>query len=227
MKKQHRFYIPKLSMDSTVVITEPSLVHLMRDVLKFKKGEVCRLFTNNSDDSLVTVVSLDKKHVVVERTTILPKIPIPKKITAAVAITKRDTFEFVIQKLTELGVARIVPLLTDRTVKQSLRKDRLEKISIEATEQSGHSTIVQIEEPVALSLFLKNNTENILYFDTEATTTKTAGATVFCIGPEGGWSEEEKALFKKYATPAVSMSQTVLRAETAAIIGAYSLLWQS
>ncbi len=229
MKKQHRFLVSTIPDAAPYVFTDPTLVHQMHSVLKLTPGESFRVFTPGGDDIVMEIISIDKKEVLCAKKEILPAVYIPKKITACIAITKRDSFELVVQKLTELGVHTIVPILSERTIKQSIRLDRLQKISDEALEQSGHTQRVTISKPIALeqALMTFQNTPSY-YCETYLSQQPVTNTTpcVFYIGPEGGWTDQEKELFKTYNTTPLSLGNTVLRAETAAIIAAAYLLWK-
>jgi RsmE family RNA methyltransferase len=141
-----------------------------------------------------------------------------------VSILKGDHFELVVQKATELGVDHIVPLLCDRTIKKNINMDRCKKIIIEAVEQSGRVTLPEIHSPVSLSRALENFDGNLIVCmqGGEKLTKKMLGKTNgkplgFIVGPEGGWSDKEIALFQKNKLKSISINENVLRAETAAI----------
>lgn len=228
MKKQHRFLINKLPATEHFSVSEKELVHLIKNVLKLSVGETCRLFCAGSDDVLVTITNIEKEAIAFKTLSTEPKVQIPCIVSAALCITKRDTFELTVQKLTELGVKTIIPIISDRTIKQSIRIERLQKISDEAVEQSGHSQKVFIGEPQTLEATLtENSTIDSFYFDTDTKEGLPSKNKVVCfyIGPEGGWSDREKELFKAHNVSPATLGDTVLRAETAAIVAAYTLIW--
>lgn len=229
MKKQHRFFVTTIPATNTFKSSDVEVVHMIRTVLRLVPGETCHLFTDDSDDLVVKIVSIEKNGVTFEKISVKPKIVIPLKTIAAISITKRDTFELAVQKLTELGVSMIIPIISDRTIKQSLRIDRLQKISDEAVEQSGHSQKVTISNPKYLfeAIGAHKNIQGF-YFDTdtEEKLHKSQSSVIFYIGPEGGWSDKEKDLFKINNVSPVTLGDTVLRSETAAIVAAYTLIWQ-
>lgn len=230
MKKQHRFLLETIPESTPFIISDPTLVHHMYSVLKLAPGELFRVFPPGGDDTLLEIRAITKKEVVCDKKEMVSAIQIPKKITACIAITKRDSFELTVQKLTELGVHTIIPILSNRTVKQSLRLDRLQKISDEALEQSGHAQRVTISEPISLEQALLSYANIPSYYcETylpEQPLVHTPKHCVFYVGPEGGWTDEEKELFTTHAAHPLSLSATVLRAETAAIVAAAYLLWK-
>ena len=155
------------------------------------------------------------------------KIAVAEKRTAVlyVSILKRENFELVVQKATEVGISKIVPMLCARTVKTGLRQDRLEKIAKEAAEQCGRVSIPEISGIQNFSDILKSAPKNSFIFSLE-TKKQALGfkfpkeANLF-IGPEGGWVGEEVTAAKKAGFKELSLGPLVLRAETAAIVASY------
>jgi 16S rRNA (uracil1498-N3)-methyltransferase len=228
MKKIHRFLVKTAPNGASITLEDVELVHLMKNVLKLSTHESCIVFADKSDDYICSIKSIEKKSIMLNVESIMPKRVIPKQITACISITKRDNFELVVQKLTELGIQTIVPIISGRTIKQALRIDRLQKISDEALEQSGGSTRVHILQPQQLEdSLIKNKDMPVYLFDMNGKSLSSIldKELVFYIGPEGGWSEEDKALFDKYQATVYTLGTTTLRAETAAIVASYKLIW--
>lgn len=229
MKKIHRFLIQQ-DPKGTFTITEKETVHLIKNVLKLVPGETCIFFVSGGDDAICKIEKIESTGITATTEKTIPKKAVPSSVTAAVSITKRDTFEIIVQKLTELGVREIIPIISERTVKLSLNKERLQKISDEALEQCGLSERVLLRDPSSLVKTLEENKEvTQIYFDTSATMPyKGQGAkSIFYVGPEGGWSDKEIVLFKQYRIEPYSLSASILRSETAAIIAAHQLVWSS
>ena len=148
------------------------------------------------------------------------------------AIFKFDHFEWAVEKATELGVGSITPVLARRTEKHlaqasAKRVDRWRRIALEASKQSRRTDIPIVEEPVGLkgalepetatTRLLLSETEQKLSL-TEALGNRTSESTMaLAIGPEGGWTPEEMALFTSHAWAHVTLGPRILRAETAAI----------
>ena len=228
MKKIHRFLIRHPVIDPSVVIEDADLVHLIKNVLKLTTGEECIVFPDGGDDHLTSIKTIEKSKIILEVQSIIPKKVVSKDVTACVSITKRDNFEMVVQKLTELGIKAITPIISERTIKQALKIDRLQKISDEALEQSGGSFRVHISEPKTIEECLITTKETLSYcFDMDGMKLENTNdkELAFYIGPEGGWSDGDKELFKKYNTKVCMLGETTLRAETAAIVAGYKLLW--
>jgi 16S rRNA (uracil1498-N3)-methyltransferase len=153
-------------------------------------------------------------------------------ITLAHALAKGDRFDFIVQKATELGVAGIVPLLTEHTQAKpkgqaARRIERWRRISLEALKQCGRRTLVEIEQPVAVEEFLNRSGVQgpVLIFTrqggkslTDLLRSRTHERVTAVVGPEGGWSDRELKLFAKHGCQPVTLGPRVLRTETAAIV---------
>ena len=157
--------------------------------------------------------------------------PIKPEVTVCAAITKRDTFEWMLQKCTKLGVAHFIPLHTDRTIKKTpgINK-RWSEIVREASEQSGRATVPSIAEPTTLAKAIaKTQAMARILFHEEGDESKlpplqkTMPLALF-IGPEGGFSPQEITLAKDSKTHVIKMGSLVLRAETAAIVACAKFL---
>lgn len=142
------------------------------------------------------------------------------------SILKGENFDLVVQKVTELGINHIVPILSDRTIKKNVNLTRLHKIAVEASEQSGRKDVPQIYEPVSLKeavdSFIIKDGEMVICHQHGDVWAKSAQSLKkyplgFMVGPEGGWSEKEEKYFEKMALRKIKFSENVLRAETAAI----------
>jgi 16S rRNA (uracil1498-N3)-methyltransferase len=148
-----------------------------------------------------------------------------REITAALAVFKFDRFEWAVEKLTELGVARIVPMIAQRTdahlVKAAeKRAERWRRIAHEASQQSRRLAEPVIDDPVALKKFAPAGTKIVLSENEKGVALADAlggGSVTLAIGPEGGWTAEEERWFAAEGWRSASLGSTVLRAETAAI----------
>lgn len=227
MKKLHRFLVSTLPDGPSYSITDTTLVHQIGSVLRYKPGEQCILFAQHTDDVVVTIQSLSKKEILVNPAQTIPaRTSASRYIVAAVSIIKRDLFELVVQKLTELGVREIVPIISHRTIKQSIKPERLEAIAREAIEQSGQSILPIIHPPTKLADALVRFPMQTIVFDPyqPISTDPLQESVIYYIGPEGGWGEKDDALFQSRTVHYRTLGNTILRAETAAIVGAYELL---
>lgn len=205
-------------------ITDERIVHQVGRVLKMEPGEVLAVFNDGSGDTIGRIESIDKNSISLEKLNETEPVVSNRTVIAAIAIPKGDTFELIVQKLTELGVSTIVPLITSRTIKQSVRLDRLQTISDEAVEQSGGSTRVTITEPMSIQ-------ECRTQFPFASIAFEPGGAkeidspsdtVIMYVGPEGGWNEDDIEILKDVIW--VGLGDRILRTETAAIVGVFSIL---
>lgn len=213
-----RFHISQSVCSGTHTIQDMRVIKQLSTVLRAKVGERIEICGNNRECYLAEIDFLDRDQL---GFTTIQEIPHTKEpvVHLAVAITKKDTFEWIVQKATELGVTSITPLITERTIKMNLNHDRLVSIATEAAEQSKRNTVPVIYEPIAFTEYLQHIPTDTCYFAdmgvrTKMSTLKTP-ATIL-IGPEGGWSEKEKNLVSSYQV--LSLGIRPLRAETAAIV---------
>ena len=205
-----------------LVALDAAQANYLGNVLRLKAGDLVLLFNGTLGEWLASIAEVGKKRMTlaVAEQTRQPEI-IPD-LWLAFAPVKRAPVEWLVEKATELGVARLVPVVTGRTVVERLRLDRLRSIAIEAAEQCGRTVLPEIAEPVALQAFLKEN-DRTLYFADEtagapAATAFAPGPATILIGPEGGFTPEERTEIRSTpSTKAISLGPRILRAETAAL----------
>lgn len=142
------------------------------------------------------------------------------------AILKKENFELAVQKSVECGVSEITPVITERTIKTKINTERLEKIILEATEQSGRTDIAILNPAQKLPDAIANDTnEQKIIFHTadapELNTLGLSGNTSIYIGPEGGFTPGEVAMAAECSVQSASLGTFILRGETAAIVATY------
>ncbi len=229
--KRHRFFYHQL-VKTTHTLHDKELVHQIARVLKLKAGEEIVLWNGDGNEYIFNLEQVTGREIqgAVVRIEKNDREPIAKVVLYC-AILKRENFELVCQKATEVGVSAIVPLMTDRTVKTAINADRLQRIVQEAAEQSGRALVPKLHPIITLCDALKgaNDSTQNYFLDTNMSDAATAsfllektlsGMRLF-IGPEGGWSDAERELAQKAHCTFVSLGALTLRAETAAIIASY------
>ncbi|MGZ2412763.1 16S rRNA (uracil1498-N3)-methyltransferase [Sphingomonas sp. F9_3S_D5_B_2] len=195
------------------------------NVLRMGIGAELLVFDGASGEWLARVEEASKKRMTLSierKTREAETIP---DVWLAFAPVKRTQTDWLVEKATELGVGRLVPVMTERTVAERVRLDRLGSIAIEAAEQCGRTRLPDIAEPEPLSrLLATREVERTLYFADEsrdgepAGTAFQSGAALILTGPEGGFTEAERQSVR--AAPnaiALSLGPRILRAETAAL----------
>jgi 16S rRNA (uracil1498-N3)-methyltransferase len=224
--KIHRFFLEtKIGQQDKIKITEQNLVHQMRDVLRFSGGEKVVLLDGTGIEFFGRVESVSKKDVVVVKEKIkqVSKSETEKiEVHLFASITKKDKFEWVLQKATEIGVSRITPIISERTEKNKLNMDRADKIVREAAEQSGRIDLPFLDEPIKLSVALKVAEETPIILDINSPKIdlqkiREKKKVFVFVGPEGGWGQRDRELFDKRKVEYISLGKNVLRAETASI----------
>jgi 16S rRNA (uracil1498-N3)-methyltransferase len=194
------------------------------NVLRLGEEAELLLFDGSSGEWLARIAEAAKKRMVlaVERKTREAET-IPD-VWPAFAPVKRAQTDWLVEKSTELGVARLIPVITQRTIVDRVRLERLESIAIEAAEQCGRTRLPEIDEPRPLKQFLeRRDSARTLYFADEgggqaAAETFKAGPALILTGPEGGFTDDERNAIRSApnAVP-ISLGPRILRAETAAL----------
>jgi 16S rRNA (uracil1498-N3)-methyltransferase len=232
-----RRFIANLWTTTTATLTGDQATHLAR-VLRAEPGQIYDVVANGFlHRAEITTVNIGSSgepevhftlHEELESDAALP-------LHLLLAVFKFDHMEWAIEKATELGIARITPILARRTEKHlaqsaTKRAERWRRIALEASKQSRRTTIPEIADPIPLKQALEQEQSptRILLSETEQATTITAALlnakssnqetdTALAIGPEGGWTPEEITLFTQHNWQPVTLGPRILRAETAAI----------
>jgi len=244
--KLHRFLGNfDLSGESARLLDE-ELLNQLRNVLRLKAGDEIILNDGRLNEAIARISVLEKDFADVQILRAAANQTEPEReVVLYCAILKKENFELVVQKATEIGIKEICPIITKRTVKLDLNYERLEKIIKESVEQCGRGYLpvlrraVKFEEAI---LEAKNNDANIIFcapvdplimptaqeqngsfspirsLSDKLRSKKRAG--IF-IGPEGGWDENEIILAKENGFESASLGRLTLRAETAAIAASY------
>lgn len=231
----HRFYIEgEVAVGDTLVVSPEKGAEQWRRVFHMVTGDKLLIFNGFGGTFLCELkgyVDKSAELAVLEERYPQSDVSQHRETWLCAAIVKKDTFEWIVEKATELGVSRIIPVLADRSEKKNLNMERLQKIIIESAEQSGRSTLPKIDGPVdglaqVLSLLgtSPENIQNIIAWDPQGipfSPSVVAGKNkvISLVGPEGGWSPSELALLKEKGITTYSMGPQILRAETAAVAG--------
>ena len=203
--------------------------HYLSKVMRVKENEVFSLF-NKEGEWEAKVLGIFKNIVEFKIIKQLRQKEITKELWLAFSPIKSNYQNFMLQKATELGVTKFLPIIFDRTVVRKINKDRIEKIVIEASEQSNRINVPTIEEAQDLNGFLKKNSMNLIFTDLNSNIKKinkskfTDKPVCIIIGPEGDFSEteREKILSFKGVQP-IKINENILRSETA-VISAISIV---
>ncbi len=220
-----RLFFPESLSLNFISKLNKSQSHYLTKVMRIKIGESFSLF-NKNEEWLAKINQISKGIVefsVIEK---LRQKESTKEIWLAFSPIKSNYFNFMIQKATELGVTKFIPIIFDRTIVRKINKERIEKIIIEATEQSNRINVPLLEKPQNLKNFLSKNTKKIDLIFTDLNTTKKKleinklANKPLCaiIGPEGDFSEDErKQILNFEGVKPIKINENILRAETAMI----------
>ena len=223
-----RLFFPKSLSINLIDKLDKSQSHYVSKVMRVKENEVFSLF-NSGGEWEARITSISKSIVEFKVTKKLRQKENPKELWLAFSPIKSSYFNFMIQKATELGVTKFLPIIFDRTIVRKINKERLEKVIIEAAEQSNRINVPKIEEPQKLKNFLSNDMD-LIFTDLNTSNTKidlkklTTKPTCVIIGPEGDFSEEEREKILKFkGVQPIKINENILRSETA-VISALSII---
>ena len=223
----HRFFVEEeLGGKKEFTTEDRELIHQWKDVFRLRAGEKVILLDNSGYEFYGTLELVSKDRAVVRideaRENETRKNSEKPEVHLYAAIIKKDNFEWILEKGTELGVNRFVPIVASRSEKKNINVERAQKIIKEASEQSGRTRLPTLGEVSSLeNALLEKNVKCIAFhlsgekFDSQKFSNEKMLGVL--IGPEGGWTDEEILMFKNKNIPVVSVGQTTLRAETAAI----------
>ncbi len=227
--KIHRFIGPIDISKAKIEIRDQELVHQINRVLKLRVGEQIIFGDGKGSEALSVLETVSKSLIEAKVISHTQNENEPTKaVTLYLAILKKDNFELAIQKAVEVGITRIVPVLTERTVKIGVNEERMKTIIREAAEQSGRGIVPELTEPLSFEKALNETIpEETFFFDLTGESFdqgRTSKATALFIGPEGGFAPEEVALAKGKGCLIANLGPLTLRGETAAIVASYRII---
>ena len=222
------FFSNSLSADTTGKL-DKAQSHYLTKVMRVKENEVFSLFNKNGEWE-VKILRISKSIVEFKTTKQLRQKENTKELWLAFSPIKSNYQNFMIQKATELGVTKFLPIIFDRTIVRKINKERLEKIVIEASEQSNRINVPTIEDVQNLKSFLKTNLIDLIFTDLNSNIQKidesklTNKPVCIIIGPEGDFSETEREQILNFnGVQALKINDNILRSETA-VISAISII---
>ncbi|KYP98661.1 16S rRNA (uracil(1498)-N(3))-methyltransferase [Rickettsia endosymbiont of Proechinophthirus fluctus] len=226
--KYNRIYInSRLAENSKIELARDHHVHYVKTVLRLKVNDCLRLFNGTDGEFLAQINDIGKNNLSVRLKEQLKKPYTESTLTLAVAIIKQDKLMLAINMATQLGITKIIPLITRWCQFRSVNIERLTKCVIEATEQSERLTPPIIEKAITIQDYLKKNNNLMLYANEHekeensilriSSSLSNSDITII-VGPEGGFTNAELELLASYKnTKSISLGSNILRAETAAI----------
>ncbi len=240
----HRFFVPPTILQSDPVVLPPETSHQVSSVLHMKEGQSITLLDNAGSEYITELITVGNKVVLGRVVEIWPSIAEPAaEVTLYLAMTQREKFEWALQKCCEVGATSFVPVITSRSLVQTITEgkakfDRWQKILQEASEQSGRGRIPALLEPQrfgqALAYARQNSQLSLVAWEKEEKTSlkqalekiKPASKIGVFIGPEGGFAEDEIDLACQVGAIPVNLGPRTLRMETAAVVMVSLILYQ-
>jgi len=218
-----RLFVDQSLNEGVTLTLDGAQAHYLGNVMRLKTGDPVRLFDDRTGEWIAEVADAGKRNVMLRLTAKLRAREDVPDLWLLFAPIKKGPIDWLIEKATELGAARLQPVITRRTIVDRLNLDRLRANMIEAAEQCDRTALPELREPIKLPALLKGWEESrMLLFADETGGLPIAeiarpGPSAILIGPEGGFTPDERATIR--ATPgatAISLGPRILRAETAA-----------
>jgi 16S rRNA (uracil1498-N3)-methyltransferase len=231
----HNFFIDRKIGDSAeFIVSDESLIHQWQKVFRYIPGDKLVLFDGSGLEFISRISTIEKKRAILEIEERRGSRTAPAfEVWLYQSLIKKDNFETVVQKATEIGVSHIVPLVSERTEKKDFNVERVQKIMREACEQSGRALLPTLHDAISFEEAVQQAIHPSLAFHvtgeqferSKALTGKEKQLSIF-IGPEGGWSDTEVNAFTHAGIPLWSLGAGTLRAETAAVVATALVLLQ-
>jgi 16S rRNA (uracil1498-N3)-methyltransferase len=229
MNKKVRLYFPKQIQSDLIAHLKKEQSHYLKDVMRLNAGDTFSVFNNQGEWS-ASIQNYEKQAVKIKILEKLRDKKNEKNIWLAFTPIKQNPLNFIIQKGTELGVQKFIPILSERTIVKNINCERVKKIIIESAEQSNRISVPEISELKNLKFFLSNFPKKgcLIFCDINSDKSdlknlllkKDTGPICVLIGPEGDFSENErKLIIDLEQSQSISLAKNILRAETAAIAG--------
>ncbi|MFZ9395739.1 MAG: 16S rRNA (uracil(1498)-N(3))-methyltransferase [Erythrobacter sp.] len=227
-----RLFVEERLSDGSMLSLEGSKAHYLSKVMRLRTGDAVILCDNATGEWAARVTETAKREVrleVVGQLRLREQVP---DLWLCPALLKKDRFDLVLEKATELGIARIQPVITRRCVADKLNLERARAITTEAAEQCARTALPELERPQDLATMLKawDPARTLFYADEtggEPAATafeKWTGPAALLIGPEGGFDQAERELLRAHRqVKPIALGPRILRGETAAIAAA--ALW--
>lgn len=240
-RPHRKFFVDfKIDVGQRASLTDENIVHQLISVFRAKLGDDIVLLDDSGFEYKGTIKGISKKEVIVQINEKKEGKKPDIEISIFQSIIKKDNVELVLEKCTEIGVTKFIPMFPQRSIKLNLNYDRLRKITKEASEQCGRSQMSQLEETVnfydAITMAVSEKDAVSFIFHEESdqccdrlsceflNNFKEVKKFNIFIGPEGGFTDGEIELAKNNNFYILSLGDLVLRAETAAIVSSFMIL---
>ena len=235
----HRCYLPKADFSAGILTIEGEEAHHALRVMRLRAGDICEVFDGDGQAARAQVLAGQGSSMTVQVQELLPPMPPVAGVTLALAVPKGNNMDLIVQKAVELGVSRIVPLMTERTIvrlsgkEASAKADKWRRTVLEACKQCGVNKLPVVEEPQPYKLFLQRGDLPELKVQCaivpharplrevlEAGRSAGQHDCVLLIGPEGDFSPSEYAAGEAAGYTPTGLGPIILRVESAVFMAA-------
>jgi 16S rRNA (uracil1498-N3)-methyltransferase len=221
-----RVYISDSLYKNQILRIENDLFHYLKSVIRMKPGARMRIFNQKDGEFLAVIAEIGKNHILLRSEDQQRDASQDKPLALALCMIKPDRMHDAIRMAVQIGVTKIMPIISEYTQYKNYSPDKINKIILEAVQQSERFSVPQLHSPMHLSVMLEQHQERQIIFASESidcaqkiTDLPIGQEPIILIGPEGGFSDKETAFLA--AAPnvkAVSLGQNVLRSETAVAV---------
>lgn len=221
-----RIYINHSLVKNQIIYIVDHRLHYLSSVIRLKKGQYIRMFNEHDGEFIAQVVSINKKEITFKVIDNLRVIIEEPTFILALCIIKLDRFLEAIRAAVQLGVTKIIPVISSRVQLKTIPRDKIENILQQSTEQSERLKVPLLADPISLEeLVKKTDIEQIVFANENEIESQTI-STIKCwrknlcvlIGPEGGFTDQEIKSLDQPNIMSVSLGATVMRTEIAAIV---------
>jgi len=227
MNSKIRLYFPDKIQSDLVAHLKKEQSHYLKDVMRLKEGDTFSVF-NNQGEWNASIVSYEKQVAKIKITAKFRDKKNEQNIWLAFTPIKQNPLNFIIQKGTELGVQKFIPILSERTIVKDINIERIKKIIIESAEQSNRISVPEIVKLETLKNFISNFPKKgcLVFCDINCNQSNLKkilsqndlDPICILIGPEGDFSSNERKLIVALEqSQSISLAKNILRTETAAV----------
>lgn len=219
-----RIFVDAALSEGNFCLEDHQTINRISKVLRLKEGDEIALFNREREEWLARISAIKKREISFDLLSSIEVVENNTDIVLAFSPIKPERMRFLLEKCTEIGVTKFIPVIFDRTIIRKVNQEKLEHYIIAASEQSGRVIVPEIAKETSLSEFLKSESNYQIIFCNEKegdflinkVTIKEKQIVV--IGPEGGFTDQEREMLESQANvKSVSLGKNILRAETASI----------
>lgn len=219
-----RIFVNEKIEEGNFILEDSQIINRIQNVLRLRVDDEIILFNSERKEWLAKIIDLHKKRIVFDVSNPLERSENEMSVVVAFSPIKQERMKFLLEKCTEIGITKFIPIIFDRTIVRKVSQEKLHSYVVSACEQSGRVSVPEITNQIDLQHFLKKYTDaEIIFCDEKESDFLINKVTIkdrqiIIVGPEGGVTDQERKLLKSEKNVySVSLGKNILRAETAAI----------